>query len=163
MTQQQKNTVLAFGIVAGLISLPMTWLTLRGATLEGGFGGFFSSSFPQVTIDVTAFNGSVTFFIKTPIWFVVGVAITANVLQLMHDSRKFAIPRPAEWLTAIFAVAWVCVAILTAMFSDKATLGIGALLGLSSAVAPVLCLAIPTAQNQKTEHVSNVSGEDADA
>ena len=142
MTQPQKNTALALGIVAGLLSLPLPWMTLRGATIQGGFGEMFNAPFGGMTIDVTGLNGSVTLLFKTPLWFLVGVAITANVLQLMRNSKSFAIPRFAEWLAAIIAVVWIALAILIALTSGKATLGIGSLLGFASAVIPVVCLFI---------------------
>ena len=41
MTQPQKNTALVFAIAAGLISLPLTWMTIRGATIQGGFRDMF--------------------------------------------------------------------------------------------------------------------------
>jgi len=148
MTQPQKNTVLAFAIVAGVISLPLPWMTITEATIQGGFGNMLNSPFGRLTIDVTGLNGHVTFLFKMPIWFIVGIAIAASVLQLMHNSKMFAIPRFAEWLTSIVAVTWVAFAIIIALLSGKATLGIGSLLGLASAVIPVVCLAIPATQTQ---------------
>ena len=142
MTQPQKNTTLALGIVAGLLSLPLPWMTLRGATMQGNIGDMFNAQFGEMTIDVTGLNGHVTILFKTPLWFIVGVAITANVLQLMRNSKSFAIPRSAEWLAAIVAVVWIVLAILVALFSGKATPGIGSLLGLASAVIPVVCLTV---------------------
>ena len=150
MTQPQKNTALALGIVAGLLSLPLPWMTLRGATLQGNIGNIFNAQFGEMTIDVTGFNGHVTILFKTPLWFLVGVAITANVLQLMHNSKSFAIPRFTEWLAAIVAVVWISLAILVALFSGKATPGIGSLLGFASAVIPVVCLAVSSTPTPET-------------
>ena len=151
MTQSQKNTALAIAIVAGLISLPLTWMTIRGATIQGGLGEMFNSMLGGMTIDVTGLNGHVTFLFKTPIWFIVGVAIAASVLQLMHNFEMFAISRIVEWLTSIVAVAWVLIAIIIALFSGQASLGIGSLLGLASSVIPVVCLAIPTPRKQESD------------
>lgn len=106
----------------------------------------FNSAFDAMTIDVTGLNGHVTFLVKTPIWFIVGMSITASVLQLMRNSTMFAIPRFAEWVTAILAVAWILLAIIVAMSSGKASLGIGAILGLTSAIIPVVCLLMPASQ-----------------
>ena len=143
MTQPQKNTALAFASVAGLISLPLTWMNIRGATIQGGFGDMFNSAFVPITIDVTGLNGHVTFLFETPLWLIIGVAIAASLLQLMRNSKMFAIPRFAEWLTAIVAVAWISLAVIVALFSGTASLGIGCLFGLASAVIPVICLAVP--------------------
>jgi hypothetical protein len=143
MTQPQKNTALALAIVAGVMSLPLPWMTIRGATIQSGPGHIFHSASDGLTIDVTGLNGHVTLLFKTPIWFIVGVAIAASVLQLMHHSGMFAVPRFAEWLTSIIAVAWVAPAIIVAMLSGKTAPGLGLLLGLAAAVIPVVCLTIP--------------------
>ncbi|HIN96036.1 MAG TPA: hypothetical protein EYN03_10370, partial [Planctomycetes bacterium] len=148
MTQPQKNTALVFAIVAGLVSLPMTWMTLQGAEIQGGLGEIFNSALGEISLVVTGLNGSITFLFKTPIWFIVVIAIAASVLQLMQDSETFSIPRPAQWATAIVALAWIGLAIVMALFSGKATLGMGALLGLFSGVVPVVCLAIASPDEQ---------------
>jgi hypothetical protein len=142
MTQPQKNTVRAIAIVCGLLSLPMTWMTVTGATMQGPFGQSLGSPFGGMTINVTGINGSLTFLVKTPIWFIVGVAIAANALQLMRNTKVFAVPPVAEWVTAIGGVGWVVIAILSAVGSAKATLGIGAILGLVCAGGALLCLVI---------------------
>ncbi len=139
MTQPQKNTALVCGIVAAVLSLPLTWITIRNAQVQGGFGTMFNP-FGGMTFNITGLNGHLTFFVKTPIWFIVSVAIAANILQLMSGSPSFAIPDIAQWGTAIVATLWLVLPVLTTIGSGKATLGIGALLGLASAVIPVVCL-----------------------
>lgn len=151
MTQPQKNTALTFAIIAGLFSLPLTWMTIRGARMQGGLGDMFNSMLGEMTVNVTGLNGHLTFLVKTPIWFIVSVAIAASVLQLMQSSKTFAIPHVVEWLTAIVAVAWVFFPIVMVLFSDKATLGIGLLLGFVSAVIPAICLATSSSQKQALE------------
>src|SRR5262245_37985838 len=137
MNEKQKNTLLAAGIVSGVVSLPMTWMTIHNAEMQmgGGLGNLFNSAFPGMTFDLTALNGHVTMLVKTPLWFVVGVAIAANVMQLMRSSAMFAISRTALWIVAIVAALWITIPILLALSSGKATLGIGWLLGLFSAAA----------------------------
>ena len=122
----------------------MTWMTIHGAQIQGGFGDMFNSTFGGMTIAVTGLNGHLTFLVKTPIWFIVLVAIAASVLQLMRGSKTFAIPRAAEWGVASLAVGWIGIAIVIALFSGKASLGIGALLGLTSAVVPLAMLLAPS-------------------
>jgi len=150
MTQPQKNTALATAIVAAILSLPLTWMTIRNAQIQGGFGMFNSPG--GMTLDVTALNGHVTFLFKTPLWFVVCVAIAANVLQLMAGSRAFAIPKIAQWATAIIATAWIGLVVVLIIPSGKATLGIGAMLGLLSAVIPIACLLMMSPNSEK--HIS---------
>jgi hypothetical protein len=149
MTQPQKNTALAFAILAGLISLPLTWMTIHNAKLESGFGDL--SAFAGITVEVTGLNYQVTFPLKTPFWCIIGVAIAASLLQLMRNSKMFAIPRFAEWLTAIVAVAWISLIIIVTWFSGEVSLGIGSLFGLASAVIPVVCLAIPASRKQTVD------------
>lgn len=153
MTQPQKNTAAVFAIIAGLISLPLTWMTISGAQLNGQLvngdhGNPVSFPFPISNINVTGFNGHITLFFKTPVWLVVSIAIVSNILQLMHNTVQFAVPRFAQWLTALFGVTWICMAILVVLFSNEASLGIGSLLGLFCAAVALICLVIPTSTQQ---------------
>lgn len=156
MTRQQRNTALAAAILAGVLSLPLTWMTIRGAQVQSPLGDMFNSAFGPMTVSITGLNGHVTFLAKTPIWLIVGVAIAASVLQLMRHSAAFAIPRAAEWLSAILAVAWVSIVIVLALLSDTASIGVGSLLGLLSAVIPLACLIVPTsARTASSESSAN--------
>src|SRR5688572_2886937 len=131
MTQPQKNSTLVFGIVAGVLSLPLKWMTIRGAKIQGDFGDL-DITFGEMNLGVTGLNGTVTLLFESPLWFIIGVAIGANALQFVRNSRVFAVPRIAEWAAAIFAILWIGSAVVLAVFSGNATLGIGALLGLAS-------------------------------
>ncbi len=142
MTAKQKNSLIIAAIVAGLLSLPMAWLTVQNARLSipGGFGGTFPSMLGSMSFNVTGFNGSVTFLIKAPIWFIVGVAIAANVLQLLRNSPSVEIPKLAEWITAIVGVIWTTIPILLALGSGRVTPALGWLLGVFCAATPLVCL-----------------------
>jgi len=146
MTQQTKNTLLVLAIVAGAVSLPLTWMTIRGAQVEGGLGEMFGG----MTFHVTGLNGYVTFLIKVPIWAIVGLAALASSLQLMNSSAMFAVPRAAEWFVALLALAWIVIALGVALISGQAALKIGSALGFFCALVPVICLASPT-----PSHVTN--------
>lgn len=146
MTQQQKNTAALFAVIAGLTSIPLTWMTIYGGRLTAGEGS--QISIPIAKLYVTGVNGSITVLFQTPIWFIVGIAIAANMLQLMRNSRQFAVPRFAEWLAALFGVVWIGAGISLTLFSDKITLGIGSLLGLFCAGVALLCLVVPTSTQQ---------------
>lgn len=146
MDPKLKNTLLAAGIVFGLVSLPMTWMTIRNAQIQiegSSLGEIFNSAFPMMTINVTGLNGHVTMLFKTPLWGVIGAAIAANVLQLMRSSNAFAVPRVALWITAIGAAVWVTIPVLLALSSGRATLGIGWFLGCCCAAVPLICLVVP--------------------
>ncbi len=97
MNQQTKNTMLVVAILAGLLSLPTTWMTIRNAQFQGGMGEMFNTAFNNMTIDVTGLNGHVTFLVKTPIWLIVVLAIAASAMQLMQASQAFAVPQLLVW------------------------------------------------------------------
>jgi hypothetical protein len=161
MNPKQKNTLLAAGIISGLMSLPMTWMTIRNADIKinGGFGDLLDSAFQGMTFDVTGLNGYVTFLFKTPLWFLVAIAIVANALQLMRSSDVFAIPKSAIRIVAIAASIWVTVPTINVLLTGEATLGIGALLGLCCAAAPLVCLFVPDTKVEMREGNSAESVE----
>ncbi len=142
MTDKQKKTLLISAIIAGVVSLPMTWLTVQNARMSfpGGFGGMLPSGFASMSINVTGISGFVTFIIKSPLWFIVLIAIAANVLQLLRNSKSVEIPKLAEWITAIVAVVWTTVPILIALTSGQVTPAVGWLLGVFCAATPLACL-----------------------
>lgn len=89
-----------------------------------------------MTFEVTGLNGHVTLLFKTPLWFVVSIAIAASALQLMRSSDVFTIPKSALRMVAIAATIWVTIPIINVLLTGDATLGIGALLGFCCAGAP---------------------------
>jgi hypothetical protein len=146
MDVKQKNSLLAVGIVVGLLSLPTTWLTIHDATIGSPFPGEMGKQFGSITLGtlpVSGLAGSVTFPVEAPLWFLVGLAIFAGVLQLMQHSPIFAIPKFVEWAAAIAGIVWMCVPMVVTLFSGQATLGIGCLLGLCCAAMPLVCLVVP--------------------
>lgn len=146
MKQESKNTFLATAVVAGLLSLPMTWMTLHNQTI---FGGLIDGR--GVNFNATAFNGHLTFLVKTPLWFVVSVAVAASVLQFMHSSKSFSMPAALQWGIAGIAVFWMGLASWSAIASDQATPGIGLFLGLYCAVIPLAMLCVETEPSDDEE------------
>lgn len=148
MDIRQKNTLLVTAILAGLMSLPLTWMTIHNAQFQfGGMNGLnqmFGNELPAMSFDVTGLNGHVTMLIKAPLWFVVCVAIGAGVLQLIQHSRMFAVPMFAARGAAVIGLVWTMVPIVPAMLTGKGTPGIGWLLAMYCAAVPVVCLAVPS-------------------
>lgn len=142
MTPKQKNTALVAAILAGLLSLPLTWFTIRNAEISfnGPMAGMFNSAMMGMTLSVNGFNGRVSFLFTTPIWLLVFVSIGASILQLMRNSKAFEIPQIAEWITAVIGVVWMSVPILITMTSGKVGIGIGWILGLACAIVPLYFL-----------------------
>jgi hypothetical protein len=157
MKQQHKNSLLALAIISGLLSLPTTWMTIHGAQFQGGFAEMLNPVVGGMTVPVTGLNGHFTFLVKAPIWFITLVAIAASIVQLMRGSKTFAVPAAVEWGIACVAVGWVGLALVVALSSGKASLGIGAFLGLFSAATPLAMLLLPSAatndrsENQRTD------------
>ena len=147
MTPKQKKTLLISAILAGVLSIPMTWLSVRQASVSfaGGFGGMMPSGFAAMSMNVTGINGSVNLLFSAPIWFVVFVAIAANVLQLLRNSNSVEIPKLAEWITAIVAVVWTTLPIILVLGSGRITPALGWLLGMYCAITPLACLCLERA------------------
>lgn len=146
MDIRQKNTLLVTAIIAGMMSLPMTWMTIHNAQflfgVRNGLNQMFGEGLPGISVDVTGLNGHVTMLIKAPLWFVVCVAIGSSVLQLIQHSRVFAVPTFSAWGAAVFGLVWTMAPIVPAMLTGKVTPGIGWLLAMYCAAVPLVCLAV---------------------
>lgn len=151
MTKQQKNSTLVFAIALGLFSLPLNWMTFHDVAFQGGMAELFNSTMGPITIGVTGLTGEVSFPFRAPIWWVVAFLVSANVVQLMKNSKEFAIPPYSDWISAIMAVVWISSILLIALFSGKATFGIGSILILASAFLPLACLALPESKFDSSE------------
>ncbi len=140
-------------MVTGPVSLPMPWMSVSGAQIDGSLGELATATLGDITVNANAFNGHITFLVKTPIWFIVAVAIAASVLQLMENSPAFSIPPLAQWLTATAGVVWIGLVVVLPVFAENAALGIGALVGMVAAVIPLvfLWLASPDEETPQLE------------
>ena len=145
MNPKHKNTLLVTAIASGLLSLPMTWMTIRNAEMrfKGGLEGLFDSALQGMTLDVTGLNGYATLLFKTPLWFVVLVAIAANAIQLIRSSDKFTIPKTSFRIAAFGATIWVTIPMVNVLLTGDATPGIGWFLAIFCAVAPLVCHFVP--------------------
>ena len=161
MTPPQRNTLLAVGIVCGLLALPTTWLTIDGGEIsfEGPGGNSLELDFglPGMNLAVTGLNGFVDLPVRTPLWLIISVAIGAGVLQLLRGTGQFALPPALLWITAGFVALWVLAVLIMALSNGKASLGIGALLGLASAVIPLVSLCVATAGAKETGAASETA------
>jgi hypothetical protein len=151
MNEKQKNTLLVFGILAGLLSLPMTWVTIHNPQIDAMNSDVFGSMFQGVSLPVTGINGSAECFgLSMPLWFVASIAIIAGAMQLMRHTQMFAIPRFAEWAVAVIGIAWM-IPLTCPLFSGRASLGIGWVLGVFCALMPLMCLIVPTRSTKQSE------------
>lgn len=146
MDIRQKNTLLVTAILAGLVSLPLTWMTIHNPQLQlgGGMNGLTEMFGTPISFDVTGLNGHVTMLIKAPLWFVVCVAMGASVLQLMQNSKVFAVPTIVAMFAAVIGMVWTAAPIVPALVTGKGTPGIGWLLAMYCAAVPLACLAVPS-------------------
>lgn len=135
MNAETRRLLLSGAILLSLLSLPMTWMTIHDPEVTGGFGGMLPLA--GLSLDVTGLNGHVNFLVQTPLWFVVCVIAGASVMEWMHYGGVAKIPRPVVLMVGGAGLVWVGIAILTALGSGKASLGLGSILALAGAV---LCL-----------------------
>jgi len=146
MERKTRVTLLVVGIAAGLLSIPMTWFSIQNAQLNLPFPG---ASLPSgMSFDVTGINGSITALIKIPIWMLSLSAVSAGVLQLLRKDETFPVSKILDGTLAGIACVWIAIGILTSMV--KASLGLGAILGLTAAVIPLVCMWVgetPPAKN----------------
>lgn len=144
MNTKQRNTFLASAIAAGLFSLPATWMQFRNfETRVGAIGERRKAVLHGASHDVTGLDGDVSFLFPVPIWVVVCVAIGASLLHFMRESDHFAVSRWAIWATGSFAIVWMVIPLAVSLSPDHTILGIGTLLGIYSAIVPLIC-AIPS-------------------
>ena len=127
------------GMIASLVSLPLTWFTLKSTmgdmTGMPGLGGAMSFS-----VSANGFKG---LLFGIPIWLVMLVAAGAGLLQYLRAIGKFEAPPAAEWGTAIGAAAILALGMIRLITAGLMP-GIGMLLGLAGAAVPIVCLAMPT-------------------
>lgn len=153
MKPATQNGVLAAAIVAGILSLPTTWLTIRNINIQitpdfGGriltpdsdFTGMISSNITNTSFDVTGLNGHVTLLVKFPIWLIVCLAISACLFLIADRSHAIVFPRVLLWVVAIASLVLTVLPLVIALGSGRATPGIGWLLGLACAATPVAVL-----------------------
>lgn len=152
MSKPRMNALLSIAIAAGLLSLPMTWLTVRSTSLRftpkvnGPIHGpdFFSDAFQQLGItrmSVSGLNGSMGLLgVNLPIWTVVAIAIAACLCQMANNLSGFDFPEPLLWIVAAVALLWVLLPVGLVLFSGQATPGPGWLLGATCAITPVATL-----------------------
>ena len=163
MTRPQKNTLLACGIAAALLSIPLPWMTIsrpRGSFFSGdgspmtAGGPLFeamSEMTPSVTADVTGLNGSVTLLFKVPLWLVALTAAAACGLPLLMNTAAFEFPRWLPWAFTVTAGVWVGAALLLGLTAGGATPGIGILLAFAAFAAAAADLLLPTKAEAATE------------
>ena len=153
MKPATQNGLLAAAIVAGLLSLPTVWMTIRNTDIQirPTFGGqllspnsdFSKLIVPNVTnthFDVTGLNGHVTLVVKLPIWLVVVFAMVTCLFLLLDNSRSLSFPRGMLWSLCILSLVFTTLPLVLGLASGRASPGIGWLLGLFCAATPLVVL-----------------------
>ena len=153
MTRGQKNTLLACGAAAALLSIPLPWMTVSQPTGEMFFPGGSPPAglraaagglLPTVTADVTGLNGHVTLLVKVPLWLVALAAAAACGVPLLSGAGAFEVPRWLPWALAVPAGVWVGASLVIALFSARATPGIGVFFGVAAVAAALANLLVRT-------------------
>ena len=159
MTRPQKNTLLACGVAAVLLSIPLPWMTISqpagdvffpGGSPGPGLRAAAEGMLPTVTADVTGLNGHVTLLFKVPLWLVALTAASACGVPLLAGLGAFDVPRWLPWAFAVPAGVWVAASLLLALTSDRATLGIGTLLAAAAVAAALIGLLFPARDPRET-------------
>jgi len=131
------------------LCLPLTWFTLSDVAVQtpdlfGGSEGFpgastFSGMFPSsLTIDVTAWNGTMDIFVELPIWVVVAIGGLGTLLALLRSLRRFDVPPVLILAILTFALAHVGMSLYAVAASGNADFGAGLFVA-----AVALLLAVP--------------------
>lgn len=143
MTIPQSNTLLTFSIVAGVLSLPMTWFTFKTFETVGSNVEYWQYYNPTLhlysTVYVTGLTGKVPHPIEIPAWFIIAIGITASVMQFMAQSTRFAVPKSVAWITTIIGVAWILFLPLRPG-SQHVSTSIGYWLAVFCTCGPLACL-----------------------
>ena len=123
-----KNNAVLTGngaILLLLISLPLTWMTIRNAGMQLPSNMSFPS-FPGITFKVTGLNGTITFLAQVPIWLIVMVGVIGVALALMNHLGLASVARAVPLLLVFFSAIYIVIAIVVALGSGNASPGIGA-------------------------------------
>ena len=153
MSLPRRNALLSLAIVAGLLSLPTTWLkfTKTKFTITPNFGGrilnqdsdfksMLAQKVTKTSLSLTGLNGSVSLILDIPIWLIATLAIMSNILILADAHAGIDFPRAVLWA---FSIAATCLATLPALIAiavENVTPGIGWAFGLVAAIVPLSVL-----------------------
>ncbi len=139
MTPKQLTGLLLAGVLAGIISLPTTWVTFHPA--KGGpvsFVDWIGFTLGDPTITVTGFTGHTFIPCDVPLWVIVSISIGAAALRLMQlqNSSTFALPMVKG--IAMIGAIWVTVVFLLMLVGERDSVGIGGFLALICAAISVV-------------------------
>jgi len=136
-----KNNSIITGIgalLALVLSLPLEWMTIHNARMQfnDGFQGSgitMPSLFGSMSLNLTGFNGHITFLVKLPIWLIVVVGLIGVLLAILNCLRVASFPKLVPLVPLSLSALYVVMAFFICIGSSDATMGIGifvALIGL---------------------------------
>ena len=154
MTTARKNTLLASAIIAGVISLPMTWIHAANVDAElntelpSGMAELFGGMLKGMEFDVSGTQGTIPILGGLPFWGAVAIAAIASIAQLLNGSSSFDVPSIALWLLAIVGSATISLPIVSGLFGTaEISPRLGWFVALYAGFVPVLVLALPPSNN----------------
>ena len=153
MDQKQKNTILLGALIAGILAFFLPWLTVILDRTEVGGLAMLAVMMSGGEATLTAVNGSSSFLgVNAPIWFVLSLALIANVLPLLNYTRHFSVPRGIEGVLAFVAFAWVASMVVLSYLHDSKgmRIEIGWVLAMVCATGPVYCFLRPVRSEKPT-------------
>ncbi len=133
-----KNNALILIIGAMLvlvISLPLEWMSIQNASanFSGPFqelGNRMTQTLGKVSMSVTGLNGHVTFLFKMPIWLIVVIGLIGALLSMLNTLKVTSMPQPVPLILLGFSILYMIIALLIAIGSGNASVGIGVFVGL---------------------------------
>ena len=142
MDPKQKNTVLLGALIAGVLAFFLPWVTFKLDSTEVSGFARVALMFGGGEATLSAFNGTVHFLgVTAPLWFILSLALVANLLPLLNHTQHFAIPRSLEGILAFLALIWVASVVVLGLLkgSEGVKIELGWVLAMVCASSSVYC------------------------
>lgn len=149
MCSKLHNLLLLAGIASGVLALPMTWVTYDPAISSGPgfFSDWWTSTFSNGPVAITGLNGRFHLPVGgAQLWFIISLAIGANVLQLLNNLKAIVVSRFIVRRFAVTGFIMVAFPVLMVLVDQTDARGIGWLLAAICASIPVCRLCFPIAK-----------------
>jgi hypothetical protein len=142
MTNERRNSLLAFGVIAAVAAFAFTWMTVYVDPASSGPSALLLAlSSPGFGMPLRPSNGSVKLIVSIPVWAVIVLAASSNAIQIVAQTRAFDVPRIAMWIVSLLAAAYVAIPAAVGLMSGRISLDMGWFLGMLSVSIAVYCLA----------------------
>lgn len=135
----RNNTLITLAIAAilSLCSLPIQWMTIHNATVNGF--NFEGISPMRVTASLNGFNGDISLFgAKLPIWLFILIGVIGLGVKALNVIRISSLPKLAYIGPIVFSLVYTLFALGLAVGSSQTTAGVGGFIALAGLVLGVI-------------------------